>query len=76
MEFGSNTLIKEFTEAGFGIGLLTEEHVKEKLNNNKLFKLNIDLPLKEKYLGMVYNTENKSLVTKNFVKYIKNSISD
>ena len=33
-------------------------------------------PLKEKYLGMVYNTENKSLVTKNFVKYIKNSISD
>lgn len=76
MEFGSNTLIKEFTEAGFGIGLLTEEHVKEELNNNKLFKLNIDLPLKEKYLGMVYNTENKSLVTKNFVKYIKNSISD
>lgn len=76
MEFGSNTLIKEFTEAGFGIGLLTEEHVKEDLNNNKLFKLNIDLPLKEKYLGMVYNTENKSLVTKNFVKYIKNSISD
>lgn len=76
MEFGSNTLIKEFTEAGFGIGLLTEEHVKDELDNNKLFKLNIDLPLKDKYLGMVYNTENKSLVAKNFVKYIKNNISD
>lgn len=76
MEFGSNTLIKEFTEAGFGIGLLTEEHVKDELDNNKLFKLNIDLPLKEKYLGMVYNTENKSLVAKNFVKYMKNNIND
>lgn len=76
MEFGSNTLIKEFTEAGFGIGLLTEEHIKEELDNNKLFKLNIDLPLKEKYLGMVYNTKNKNLVSKNFVKYIKNNISD
>ena len=76
MEFGSNTLIKEFTEAGFGIGLLTEEHVKDELDNNKLFKLNIDLPLKDKYLGMVYNTENKSLVAKNFIKYIKNNISD
>lgn len=76
MEFGSNTLIKEFTEAGFGIGLLTEEHVKGELDNNKLFKLNIDLPLKEKYLGMVYNTENKSLVAKNFIKYIKNNINN
>ncbi len=76
MEFSSNTLIKEFTEAGFGIGLLTEEHVKDEIDSNKLFKLNIDLPLKGKYLGMVYNTENKSLVAKNFIKYIKNNISD
>lgn len=75
MEFGSNTLIKEFTEAGFGIGLLTEEHVKDELKSGKLFKLNIDLPLKEKYLGMVYNTENKSLVSKNFIKYIIKNIS-
>ncbi len=28
MEFGSNTLIKDFTLAGFGIGMLTEEHIK------------------------------------------------
>ena len=74
MEFGSNTLIKEFTKAGFGIGLLNEEHIKEELLNNELFKLNINLQLKEKYLGMVYNKDNKSLVTKNFIKYIKDSI--
>lgn len=76
MEFGSNTLIKEFTEAGFGIGMLTEEHIKKELENGELFKLNIELPLKEKYLGMVWNTENKSLVSKNFIKYIKNNISN
>lgn len=75
MEFGSNTLIKEFTEAGFGIGLLTEEHIKNELESGELFKLNVELPLKNKYLGMVWNTENKSLLSKNFIKYIKNNIS-
>ena len=70
MEFGSNTLIKEFTEAGFGIGLLTEEHIKKELENGELFKLDLELPLKGKYLGMVWNKENKSLVAKNFIKYI------
>ena len=76
MEFGSNTLIKEFTEAGFGIGLLTEEHIKKVLKGGELFKLNLELPLKEKYLGMVWNTDNKSLVAKNFISYIKNNISE
>ena len=75
MEFGSNTLIKEFTEAGFGVGLLTEEHIKKELKSGELFKLNLEIPLSEKYLGMVWNTENKSLVAKNFIKYIKNNIS-
>lgn len=76
MEFGSNTLIKEFTEAGFGIGLLTEEHIKKELESGELFKLNIELPLSDKYLGMVWNKDNKSLVAKNFIKYMKNNISE
>lgn len=76
MEFGSNTLIKEFTEAGFGIGLLTEEHIKEELESGELFKLDLEIPLSEKYLGMVWNKDNKSLVAKNFIKYIKNNISE
>lgn len=74
MEFGSNTLIKEFTEAGFGIGLLTEEHIKKELESGRLFKINIDLTLKEKYLGMVWNPDNKSYASKFFIKYIKNNI--
>ena len=64
MEFGSNTLIKEFTIAGFGIGMLTKEHVKPELDSNELFELKIELPLKEKYLGMIYNKDNINLITK------------
>ena len=72
MEFGSNTLIKEFTEAGFGIGMLTKEHVKKELESNELFELDIELPLKEKYLGLVVDSARKSNVTiKSFITFIK-----
>lgn len=76
MEFGSNTLIKEFTIAGFGIGMLTEEHVKEEINNGDLFKLNINFKLNDKYLGLVYNKDNLNLVSKEFIKYIKKNTVD
>ena len=76
MEFGSNTLIKEFTIAGFGIGMLTEEHVKEEINNGDLFKLNINFKLNDKYLGLVYNKDNLNLVSKKFIKYIKKNTVD
>lgn len=75
MEFGSNSLIKDFTEAGFGVGMLTKEHVKEELDNGKLFELNINLPLKEKYLGLTYDSNKKSnVIIKKFIDYIKRSI--
>lgn len=74
MEFGSNTLIKEFTEAGFGIGMLTKEHVKNELESGELFELNIDLPLKEKYLGLIYDSSRKSnVIIKHFIDFIKKS---
>lgn len=72
MEFGSNTLIKEFTEAGFGIGMLTKEHVKKELESNELFELDIELPLKEKYLGLVVDSVRKSnVIIKSFITFIK-----
>ena len=74
MEFGSNTLIKEFTEAGFGIGMLTEDHVKKESESGELFELNIDLPLKEKYLGLIYDSSRKSnVIIKHFTDFIKKS---
>ena len=72
MEFGSNTLIKEFTEAGFGIGMLTKEHVKKELESNELFELDIELPLKEKYLGLVVDSARKSnVIINSFINLIK-----
>ena len=72
MEFGSNTLIKEFTEAGFGIGMLTKEHVKKELESNELFELDIELPLKAKYLGLVVDSARKSnVIIKSFITFIK-----
>lgn len=75
MEFGSNTLIKDFTLAGFGIGMLSEEHIKDELEDGTLFKLNIELPLKEKYLGMIYDYSSIGYISKNFIKYIKEAIT-
>lgn len=75
MEFSSNTLIKDFTLAGFGIGMLTKEHAREELESEKLFELKFNLPLKEKYLGMVYDSYKKNnIIISNFIKFIKKNI--
>ena len=39
MEFSSNSLIKDFTLRGFGVGMLTKEHTKEEIKEGKLFEL-------------------------------------
>ena len=74
MEVNGNTLIKEFTEAGFGIGHLTEEYIKQELKDEKLFKLNYDLKLEKKSLSMSWTKENKSLVVKTFIEYLQNKV--
>ena len=74
MEFGSNSLIKEFTMAGFGIGMLTKEHVKKELESSELFELDIELPLKEKYLAMVLDSSRENnIIIKTFTNFIKKS---
>lgn len=73
MEFSSNTLIKEFTEAGFGIGMLTKEHVKEELANGSLFEIKTNVNINSKHLSLLYNTDYKRNITKKFIEYIKNN---
>lgn len=68
IELGSNSLVKEFTLNGVGIGMLDEEHIKEELENGKLFKLDIEATLTEKCLGMCYNPHNSNLALKKFIK--------
>ena len=72
MEFSSNSLIKDFAEAGFGIALLTKEHIKKELDENKLFELNLHLSLKPRYLGLIYLKDHQSILAKNFISFIQN----
>ena len=74
MEFGSNSLVKEFTLSGFGVGLLTEEFVKDEIKSGKIIKLNTKLNLGSKYIGMLYTKESINYAAKEFISHIKNSI--
>ena len=77
MEFSSNSLIKDFTLRGFGVGMLTKEHAKEEIKEGKLFELNYKFNLKEKYLGMIYDSSRKnSLIAKSFIEHIKKQSSN
>ncbi len=49
------------------IEMLGEDDIKEELENGKLFKLNLDVLLKEKYLGMYYSQNNFNLALKEFI---------
>lgn len=74
MEFGSNSLVKEFTLSGFGVGLLTEEFIKDEIKSGKLIKLNTKLNLGSKYIGMLYTKDSINYAAKEFISHIKNSI--
>ena len=73
MEFSSNSLVKDFTEAGFGIGLLTREHIKKELDENKLFELDITISLKKRFLGLFYLKNQQNTVVKNFIQFIQST---
>lgn len=72
MEFESSTLLKDFTLAGFGIGLLNEESIKDELKKGTLFKLNVPTNFNKKYLGLVYHNHNSSLPAKKMIEFILN----
>ena len=59
MELGGTPLIKEFTQAGIGIGILTREYIQKELESKELFELNLNLPFQEKYLGMAYEKDKQ-----------------
>ena len=55
---GSYNLVVEFTKIGYGIGYVTEEYIKEDLNNEKLFKLNITPKLPSRSIGIIISKHN------------------
>ena len=74
IEFGNNSILKAFTMASFGIGIFTEEYIKEELNSGKLFKLDLKIPFEDKFLVIASNNDNTNIVANKFIEFVKNNI--
>lgn len=74
MELNSNSLVKEFTLSGFGIGMLTNENIKSQLQNNELFELDIKHDIPRKFLALVHLKENNKKVKKLFIDLIQEEL--
>lgn len=73
MELASNTLVKEFTLSGFGIGLVTKEY----MSNEDYFEVKTNPIINNRYIGLLY-LKNKTLnpSSKEFLKLLKEKIKN
>lgn len=77
IEFAKNYILEEFTLAGFGIGMFTEEYIKEELESGKLFKLDLEKQFEKKQLVVARNKDNRgNIIADKFVEYVKNNIKN
>lgn len=53
MEIVSYNLIMDFLKIGFGIGYATKEFIKNELNNNELYELDVVPKVPKRYIGVV-----------------------
>lgn len=68
MEVASHHLLTSLTEANFGIGVLTKEFIKEKLNKT-LFEIKTDKKIPKRILG--YATKTNSIPSFTTTKFIE-----
>lgn len=68
MELASNTLVKKFALAGFGIGLVTKEY----MNDENYFEVKTKPIINNRYIGILY-LKNKTLnqSSKKFIELLK-----
>lgn len=72
-EITSNSLIKEFTKIGLGIGFTTREYINELLDNKTLFEIKTNPKIPTRNIGIVYLKSNTlSKVTNAFIKILNN----
>ena len=71
IELASNTLVKNFALAGFGIGLVTKEY----LNETNYIEVRTDPKIINRYIGLLY-LKNKTLnpSAKKFIELLKKRI--
>lgn len=53
MEIVSYNLIMDFLKIGFGIGYATKEFIKDELNNNSLYELEVNPSVPKRFIGIV-----------------------
>ena len=74
LDLAGFSLVTEFTQCGFGIGLATEEFIQQELKTGKLFKLNVIPKLPTRSIGLAYSKRNiPSFCTKKLIEIILNS---
>ena len=75
MELASYSLVVEFVRIGLGIGYVTEDYIKDDLNNKKLYKLKLKEKIPERYIGIALSKNNiPNFSTKKMIEIItKNS---
>lgn len=74
MEVVSHSLLTNLIEANFGIGLVTEEFVKDKLNKT-LFKIDIKEKIPKRTLGYVIKNDiYPNFTTKKFIEILTNKL--
>ncbi|MBQ9013714.1 MAG: LysR family transcriptional regulator [Bacilli bacterium] len=75
MELASYGLVTEFTKIGLGIGYLTKDYIKDELNNNELFEINLKEKVPPRNIGIAYSNKNlPSFATKELIRIIKKNV--
>jgi len=75
IEIVSYNLVVEFIKAGFGIGYVTKEFVKQELKNNELYEIKVEPKIPTRELGIV-TLKNSSLsyAANKFIQLIINNV--
>jgi len=73
IEIASYSLVVEFTKMGLGIGYVTEDYIKDELNNKTLFKVPIKEKIPKRSLGYAISKRYEAnFSTKKLIEIIKN----
>lgn len=72
MEVGNDIIIEECAQSGLGIGLVTKEYVKDKLNNGELVELKTRFNFNDKYLCYIIDSNRKNnIIVEKFIELLK-----
>ncbi len=71
MELDTYSSVTSLTKAGFGIGYLTKEFIKEDLKNKTLKIIQVVPPIPSRYIGLAYSSKiTPSFSTKKFIELL------